>query len=373
VREVICLDLPLGDEFVTRVRRAWDDGDAVFPLDQRLPGTARETQLATVAPTRIVDAGGERAHNGRPAEDGDALIVATSGTTGQPKAAVLTIEAVRASALASSARLGVGPDDCWFACLPPAHVGGFSVVARAIVTGAPLITAPRFDPAAYRDAAARGATLVSLVATALGRIDASLVRTIVLGGSRPPVDRPENCVATYGMTETGSGVVYDGRALDGVEIEIRDGIVHLRCPMLLRTYRDGSPGGSDMDPCGADGWFCTQDAGEMRDGGLVVHGRIGDVIVTGGEKVWPDEVEAVIATLPGVAEVCVAGVPDPEWGDAVHAWIVPTGECPGLAEVRDHVKSTLPAWCAPRAIRCIGSIPRTPLGKPIRSALVASN
>lgn len=372
MREVICLDLPLGDEFVARVRRAWDDGDAVFPLDQRLPGAARQTQLASVAPTRIVDASGERPHTGRPAEGGDALVVATSGTTGRPKAAVLTMEAVRASALASSARLDVGPDDCWFACLPPAHVGGFSVVARAIVTGTPLITAPRFDPDAYRDAATRGATLVSLVPTALARIDASLVRTIVLGGARPPVDRPANCVVTYGMTETGSGVVYDGIALDGVEIEIRDGIVHLRCPMLLRAYRSGSPDGHDVDPRDADGWFCTNDAGEMRDGRLVVHGRIGDVIVTGGEKVWPDEVEAAISTLPGIAEVCVAGVPDPEWGDAVHAWIVPAGEFPDLAEVREHVKSTLPAWCAPRAIHRVASIPRTALGKPIRSSLAAT-
>ena len=363
MRELICLDLPLGDTFAGRIRRAWDESDAVFPLDQRLPGPARDRLLAAVAPTRIVDASGERALPGKPVEDGDALVIATSGTTGEPKAAVHTMDSVVASARATSARLGIGPDDCWFACLPPAHVGGFSVVARSIVRGTRLLTSPRFDPESYAAAVRDGATLVSLVPTALGRIDASLVRTIVLGGARPPRDRPANCVVTWGMTETGSGVVYDGLPLEGVEIDVCDGIVHVRCPMLLRCYRDG------RDPKDSDGWLRTGDAGTIVDGRLVVHGREGDVIVTGGEKVWPDEVESAIATMSDVAEVCVAGVPDREWGDAVHAWIVPAGTAPDLAAVRDHVKESLPAWCAPRAVHTVESIPRTALGKPIRSAL----
>lgn len=364
MRELVCIDLPLGDRFVDTVRRTWDDGNAVFPLDQRLPGPARDALLRAVAPTRIVDETGERGLDGRPVETGDALVVATSGTTGTPKAAVLTFGAVEASARATSARLGVDDTDCWFACLPPAHVGGFSVIARAILIGTRLLVAPRFDPGVYVAAVRDGATLVSLVPTALARIDPTLVRTIVLGGARPPADRPSNCVVTYGMTESGSGVVYDGVPLDSVEVEIREGIVHLRCPMLLRGYRDGT------DPRDADGWFRTGDVGEMREGRLTVHGREGDIIVTGGEKVWPDEVEAVIAHMEGIAEVCVAGRPDPEWGDAVHAWIVPaSGSVPHLDAVRDHVKATLPAWCAPRAIHLVAEIPRTALGKPIRSAL----
>lgn len=367
MRELICLDLPLGDAFVTRVRRAWDEGDAVFPLDARLPGPARDRLLQAVAPTRIFDLDGDHRLDGRPVEDGDALVVATSGTTGEPKAAVLTMNAVAASAHASSSRLQVVDRDCWFACLPPAHVGGFSVVARAILTGTPLLTAPKFDPESYVEATRHGATLVSLVATALARIDASLVRTVVLGGARPPAARPPNCVVTYGMTETGSGVVYDGVPLEGVEIDIRDGLVHVRCPMLLRTYRDGT------DPRDNNGWFCTGDVGVFADGRLVVHGRAGDMIVTGGEKVWPDEVESVIAALPSVEDVCVAGVPDPEWGDAVHAWIIPRkGAAPSLDEVRNHVKKTLPPWCAPRTIHLVSEIPRTALGKPVRTALVSS-
>src|SRR5437879_3032321 len=143
-----------------------------------------------------------------PVEDGDALVVATSGTTGEPKGVVLTHDAVEASARATSDRLAVDPArDTWLSYLPLAHIGGLSVVTRALVTGTPLT----FDVEA-------GATLVSLVPTQLRRLDARAFRTIVLGGAAPPEDRPANCVVTYGMTETGSGVVYDGVPLAGVQV-----------------------------------------------------------------------------------------------------------------------------------------------------------
>lgn len=364
MRELVCLDMDLGPRFVDRVKRAWDDGDAVFPLDQRLPAPVRAALLDTVRPTVLSDESGDTPVDGDPVEQGDALVVATSGTTGSPKAAVLTIDAVSASARATSHRLAVTDTDTWFACLPPAHVGGFSVVARALLTGTRLVTAPKFTPEAYEHAARDGATLVSLVATALSRVDASLYRTIVLGGSRPPADRPANCVTTYGMTETGSGVIYDGVPLAEVEIDVRDGIIHLRCPMLLRTYRNSA------SPLDDDGWFRTGDVGRVTDGRLIVEGREGDMIVTGGEKVWPDDVEAVLARHDGIADVCVAGVPDPEWGDAVHAWIVPSGTTPPTRDdLRSFVKDHLPSWCAPREVHVVTTIPRTALGKAMRSAL----
>ena len=155
--------------------------------------------------------------DGRPVEPGDALVVATSGSTGIPKGVVLTHAAVHASAVASSARLGVTQDDHWLACLPVAHVGGLAVVTRAMVMGTSLTVLPGFDPAAVM---AVGASHVSLVATALRRIDPAAFRLIVLGGAAPPSSLPPNVVTTYGMTETGSGVVYDGRPLDGVEVRI---------------------------------------------------------------------------------------------------------------------------------------------------------
>ena len=225
-------------------------------------------------------------------DDGDALVVATSGSTGAPKGVVLTHDAIAASAEATSRRLEVTTDDHWLACLPLSHVGGLSVVTRALHTGTRLTVLPGFDADAV---AAVGATLVSLVATALRRIDPSIFRTIVLGGSRPPADRPPNTVTTYGMTETGSGVVYDGVPLDGVEVRLDDDAeVWLRGPMLMRCYRDGS------SPFDADGWLPTGDLGRwLDDGRLHVDGRRGDLIITGGENVWPEAVEAILAVASG--------------------------------------------------------------------------
>ena len=365
---VVALDLPGGDPFVVALRAAWDRGDAVLPVDQRLPSAARQVLFDTLRPTSIVDGLGEHAcENGAETEPGDALVVPTSGTTGVPKGVVLTHDAVRASALATSARLGVGTSDHWLACLPLSHVGGLSVVTRAVVTGTPLTVQPGFDAEMVTRAARAGATHVSLVATALRRIDPSLFRCIVLGGGRPPVDRPPNTVVTYGLTETGSGVVYDGVPLDGVDVSIApDGEVLLRGPMLLRCYRDGS------SPLDHDGWLHTGDVGRwLEDGRLHVDGRRGDLIITGGENVWPDAVEAVLARHPRVAEVGVAGVDDPEWGQRVVAWVVPSGEPPSLDELRVHVRLELPGFAAPREIRLVDALPRTALGKVRRADLDA--
>ncbi|HEX9260440.1 MAG TPA: AMP-binding protein, partial [Acidimicrobiales bacterium] len=348
--------------------RAWDAGDAVFPLDLRLPGAARERVLAHMAPARVVDETGEhRLEGGRPVEPGDALVVATSGTTGGHKGVVLTHDAVRASAQATSARLGVDPQrDRWLACLPLAHVGGLSVVTRALATGTPVEVLPGFDADLVSVAAAGGATLVSLVATALARIDASVFRTIVLGGARPPASLPANVVTTYGMTETGSGVVYDGRPLDMVELHIDgDGELHVRAPMLLRAYRDGTV------PLDSGGWFATGDIARWEGDRLVVEGRRGDLIITGGENVWPDPVEEVLRADPAVADVVVAGRPDAEWGQTVVAYVVPVDASapPSLEALRSVVKEVLPAFCAPRRLVLVDAIPRTALGKPRRADL----
>ena len=368
MNELVCLDMPNGPEFVNRVVRAWDNGDAIFPIDQRLPHAAKIAILDSVSPTIIATVGDDVSVSGRRVESGDAVVVATSGTTGTPKAAVLTMDAVTASARATSLRLDVTADDCWLACLPTSHVGGLSVITRSLIMGTKLIAAPVFSEDAYEDAATKGATLVSLVATALLRVNPSRYRIIVLGGSRPPSDRPQNCIATYGMTETGSGIVYDGRALDGVELEIRDSIIYVRGPMLLRGYRDGST------PLDADGWLRTGDRGFISpDGVLSVEGREGDLIITGGENVWPEHVEASLHSHPDIDDVCVAGVSDDVWGHAVHAWIVKKpGHHITLDQVRAHVKETLAPHCAPQQIHVVEQIPRTSLGKPQRQALINS-
>lgn len=367
MRELVALALPPGQQFVARLRRAWDDGDAVLPIDTRLPPPAVARLLDALEPTIVVEPAGASRRPGRPVEAGDALVVATSGTTGEPKAAVLTHEAVAASAVATSSHLGIEPDrHRWLACLPLAHIGGLAVVTRAIVTGTPFEVHAGFDPDAAIAAARRGCTHVSLVVATLARIDPAAFERIVLGGSALPPVRPPNVVATYGLTETGSGCVYDGWPLDGVELRVVDGEVQLRGPMLLRSYRDG------LDPKDAEGWLATGDAGSLAPAGkLTVLGRRGDLIVTGGQKVWPDPVERVLGALDTVAEVAIIGRPDPTWGEAVTAVVVPADASapPALDSLRRAVKAELAPYCAPHRLELAATLPRTALGKVQRAAL----
>jgi O-succinylbenzoic acid--CoA ligase len=327
--------------------------------------------------------------DGVPVEDGDALVVATSGTSGQPKGVVLTHDAVSSSAWATSERLATDPGrHTWLACLPLAHIGGLAVVTRAMVTGTPLVVMPGFEAEVVEDAGRTGrVTHVSLVTTALGRLDPAAFTCVLLGGSRAPVSLPTNVVSTYGLTETGSGVVYDGWPLDGVEVAVRqeggafsvtgvgggapppEGEILVRAPMLFRCYRDGS----DARVAGPDGersWFATGDAGHWDPGGkLVVSGRMDDVITTGAEKVWPDVVERVLRAHPDVAEVAVWKRSDPEWGECVVAWVVPADVAPSLDDLRRVVADAIAPWAAPKELVIVDDLPRTASGKVRRRAL----
>ncbi len=369
--------MPGGPPFAEALRRCWDDNDAVLPLDLRLSEPAVTQVLQALRPSVIVDASGCSASlpGGEPVEEGDALVVATSGTTGGPKGVVLTHRAVEASARATSARLGVDPSrDRWLACLPLAHIGGLSVLARAMVTGTPVEIQPRFAVDDARAAAQdRGATLVSLVPAALARLGsegAALFRAIVVGGQQPPAGRPANVVATYGMTETGSGVVYDGAGLEGVEVSLHSGEIWLRCPMLLRCYRDGT------DPKTADGWFATGDAGEIDgDGRLSIQGRLDDLVISGGENIWPAQVEAVLRRHSSVLDVAVGGRPDSVWGVRLVAYVVPSPASQGvepaaiLADLRELVKEHLASFAAPRELIVVAQLPRSAIGKVSRAEL----
>jgi O-succinylbenzoic acid--CoA ligase len=369
--------MPGGPQFADALRRCWDDNDAALPLDLRLAKPAIARIVEALRASVVLDASGHSASlpGGEPVEEGDALVVTTSGTTGEPKGVVLTHEAVEASARATSARIGVDPSrDRWLACLPLAHVGGLSVVTRAMVTGTPVEIQPRFAvenaKAAARD---RGATLVSLVPAALARLGpegAALFRTIVVGGQQPPAGGPANVVATYGMTETGSGVVYDGVALEGVEVDLRSGEVWLRCPMLLRCYRDGA------DPLTPDGWFATGDAGELDEKGrLSIHGRLDDLVISGGENIWPAQVEAVLRRHPSVLDVAVGGRPDTKWGVRLVAYVVLSPAVQGvepatiLADLRELVKEHLAPFAAPRELVVVARLPRSAIGKVSRAEL----
>jgi O-succinylbenzoic acid--CoA ligase len=233
---------------------------------------------------------------------------------------------------------------------------------------------PRFSVEnAVEAAKQRGASLVSLVPAALARFGpegAALFRMILLGGQQPPAQRPANSVATYGMTETGSGVVYDRVPLEGVELKAVDGEIWLRCPMLLRCYRDGT------DPKTPAGWFRTGDAGRVDgDGRLEIHGRLDDVVISGGENIWPVQVEGVIRGHPMVTDVAVAGAPDAHWGTRLVAYVVVSPEGRDLeptrllAELRELVSAELAAFAAPRELVVVDELPRTAIGKVSRAEL----
>ncbi|MCB0970454.1 MAG: AMP-binding protein [Acidimicrobiales bacterium] len=372
---LVALDLPAGPGLVDAVARCWDAGDAVAIVDRHAPDEARRRWLDAVRPHRIATAdeptGRPFATDAAPLEAGDALVVTTSGSTGEPAVLVHTRAGLTAHAAASHLRLGVDPDrDRWLACLPLTHLGGFGVVARSLLTATPLDVLDGFDVA--RVAAAPGdlgTTLVSLVPRALDQVDPTAFRRVLVGGSADPRARPANVVRTYGSTETGGGVVYDGRPLDGVEVGVEpDGTIAVRAPTLARGRR--RPDGSVAPITDGDGWFATGDRGHWDGERLEVLGRADDLIVTGGENVWPGPVEAILATDPRVAAVAVVGEPDPDWGQRVVALVVPSDPAapPALEDLRELVRDRLGAPAAPRELRLVAALERTALGKVRRPA-----
>jgi O-succinylbenzoic acid--CoA ligase len=362
---------------------AWEAGEAVLPLDPGAPAAEVKGILAAARPTHLHDRQGRRRlPEGEPAQAGLAAVVATSGTSDTPKLVELGADAIRWSALATSAALETGPGDRWLCCVPTHGVAGLAVLARAWHTGLPVEVHERFDPAAVASAAGR-ATLVSLVPAMLRRLlaagdEPARFRRILLGGGPIPADlaaeatrRGVSLVRTYGLTETFGGMVHDGHPLDGAEVAVDgpEGDIWVRGPMLFRRYR-GDPGRTAAVL--RDGWLRTGDRGRLGPGGrLTVLGRADDLVISGGVNVHPDEVEAVLATHPAVAEAAVAGRPDPEWGQRVTAFVVPRDPArpPTLAELRAFTRERLAAAKAPRELVLVPALPRTPSGKLLRRLL----
>ena len=346
-------------EAAAAIRAAWDSGHAVLVLDSRAPQPEVEGILARMRPDLGV-------------EPEVAAVVATSGTAGAPKGVELTWDGLAASGEAVAAALDVGPGDRWLACLPLQYVAGLAVLGRAWATGTPVTVLDRFDVTAVAGA---DASLVSLVPTMVRRLreagaDLRRFRRILLGGG-PVREVGPNVVATYGLTETWGGVVHDGHALEGVELSLgEDDEILVRAPMVMRAYRLAPQ--ETASAFTADGWLRTGDAGTIdEDGRLRVVDRLCDLIISGEVKVSPSEVEAVLGRHPGVADVCVVGAPDPEWGERVVAHVVHKVEHPPLelAELRAFAADSLSAAKLPREVVVTDVIPRTAGGKPLRRML----
>ena len=311
------------------------------------------------------------------AENPDPLVVETSGSTGEPKRVALSRKALRASAEATAARLG-GPGQ-WLLNLPPSYVAGLQVLFRSVRAGAePVVQNGSFADAAAAMTGER--RYVSLVPTQLHRMlddpdDVDALRTfttVLVGGANVPQSLRDQAaaagvsvVATYGMSETCGGCVYDGMPLDGVAVALSaEGRIRLAGPVLF----DGYEGRPDLTAeVLRDGWFVTSDVGRLdEDGRLQVLGRVDDVLLSGGVNVPAPAVAARLREHADVIEAEVVGVPDDEWGQRVVAFVVGSID---LDTARDWVCAVKPRSGAPRELRRVDAIPLLHNGKVDRRAL----
>ena len=371
MRKLVGIDIPLSAQFVTALQDIWNAGDCAFPIDQRLVQKQKAQLVEEFFVDEIVTTEGRSVlgAQGSTISDNDAVLFTTSGSSGTPKGVIHTHDSLRANADIVARHFGDTSQMHWLACLPPSHVGGFGVISRALIWNCQLTTLPQFDAQQVDSLARQGVTHTSLVATAFGRINSELFERILLGGAKPPPNLPPNVTTTYGLTETMGGVVYGRTALSGVEISIsEEQEILVRGPVLMNRYYQQQLG----HPIDGDGWLHTGDLGSMSvDNQLSVTGRRSELIISGGENIWPEAVEAALTSHPDVNDVCVVGIDDQEWGQRVVAFIVPTktSQTHSLAEWRDHVAETLPRFMAPRQVVLVDNIPRSALGKPQRQAL----
>ena len=404
-------------------------GPAILPIDATLPPAKVRQLIEAFQPNAIIAADGAApSPAGAPGVAPDtAVIIGTSGSTGEPKGVELSAGALTHSALASLSRVGATGGERWLCCLPVSHVAGLQVLVRSLLSGTePVVEADATDEA-VANAADRGCAHVSIVPTQLVRLlgddtagpgvrALARYKSVLVGGAAAGamlLDTARaagiNVVTTYGMSETCGGCVYDGVPLDGVSVRAgEDGRLRIAGPVLMNRYHGrpdltaaaltaaaltaaeptaaeptaavptaAVPTAAEPTAAGLKGpelsrpEFVTSDLGFVADGRVVVRGRADDVINTGGHKVVPGEVAAALSDCPGVREVVVIGRPDPEWGERVTAVVVPTdpGDPPGLELLRTHVRRRLPRYACPSEVVLTEAIPVLPSGKPNLAAL----
>ena len=385
---LVAVDVAPGPAWPDVLSDLWGSGAAILPLDMRLSDRERRAIVDLARPASIVTVDDEVVFaDPQPVDPERAgLVIATSGTGGRPKLVELArssiTSAVDASLHALGPRVGAAtldPAEPWVCCLTPAHIGGMLVLMRGLLAGTPVTV---LDPAGLPHGAPAGAH-ASIVPTMLRRMIASgadLARlgVLLVGGgelepdqAREAADRGGRVVATYGLTESCGGVVYDGVPFEGTGVRTgSDGGLELHGPTLMDGYRNDPA--STGRAFALDGWLRTGDAGDVDGSGRVrVHGRLDEAIRTGAETVWPQEVEAALRDHPKVADVAIAGRTDPEWGERVVAFVVPVdaGDPPSLEELRDRARERVAAFKAPRELVLLVALPRTVGGKIRRGAL----
>jgi O-succinylbenzoic acid--CoA ligase len=387
----VVLELPAGVEYVVLLHGLMKLGAIACPLSPALAGREREAELRSADPLLVLSEPAQLTTTEADLpllgeHDLDALHcrILTSGTSGEVRSIGLTYGNHLWSAVGSAFNLGVDPNDRWLCCLPLHHVGGLSIVMRSVIYGTGAVVHDGFDvDAVAASLEADGVTLLSLVPTGLVRlleagVDLSGPRAILVGGGPVPVEvmeeaagRSATVVQTYGLTEAASQVTTltpqeavrklesAGRPLLTTHLRIQDGEILVQGPTV-------APGCADED-----GWLHTADLGRIDDEGfLYVEGRLGDVIVTGGENVVPTEVEEVLLRHPSVEDAAAVGRADPEWQEAVAAVVVlRDGAQASEEELRSHCASQLAGFKVPKRFEFVPELPRTASGKLLRREL----
>ena len=373
-------------------------------LHPRLSERERSVVLAEAQPAQVItasitgdEAGDEISALPSPAPDETLAIVYTSGSSGQPRGARLSRRAFIASEGAHAANLGWIPEDRWLLGMPPAHVGGLSIVTRSLIARRCVVLSEgRFEPGPFaRLMAEHRVTLCSLVPTMLRgllTVDESTwtpspdLRAVLVGGAPFPdalrelaTTRGIPALATYGCTEACSQIATQstqqigspgsGAPLRGIELRLEDGEIQVRGDVLMDGYLGHDRGG---EPWTSDGWLRTGDLGSfLADGQLLVRGRLDDLIVTGGENVSPQEVEAWLETVPGIVSACVFSVPHEVWGEEVVAAIVVDAARYREDALRDRLVNELATHKRPKRICSLDALPLNRSGKLDRAAAAA--
>jgi O-succinylbenzoic acid--CoA ligase len=368
----------------------------------RLTENERTVLLREASPVELITKEAPARESAEPTidpipEDRTLAIVYTSGSRGTPRGACLSRRAFVASEAAHAANLGWLPEDRWLLAMPPAHVGGLSILTRCLIARSCVVLDPgSFDPAQTARTIEREAvTLLSVVPTMLHRLLSSdgppwrpspALRAVLVGGASLPPALQKRAVSegipvlsTYGCTEACSqittqtlaqvGLPGSGAPLRGVEVRIEAGEIQVRGQTVMQGYLGSLP---VDEPWTEDAWLRTGDFGGFApDGQLVVRGRLDDIIVTGGENVAPQEVEEWLQSVPGVAAACVFGIDDEEWGERVVAAIVTDAREYDPNRLRVRMNEELAAHKRPKDLAVLDAFPLNPSGKVDRAKLRA--